>query len=958
MAAARGYARRFGGALGLGAEDGLLLAQETSLRGAGRTVRFRQSVQGLPVVGGELVVGLDRANNLKSLSGEATRALAEVAPAQVSAKAAARVAEASSRGHHGRAGTLLAGEPRLWFYDPQVFDVEDPTGAGPVWRIEVSDGFAVRDLVLVDAVTGRVRLRVEEVNAADRVVCDRQNAPFAGVEVDCRSVAYARTEAGPESAVLDVEAAFAHAGATADLYADVTGRDLGDFAGVDIGDGPKLRSTVRVCVPGEQCPWPNAFWNGRGMYYGQGYAGADDIVGHELTHAVIDKTAGLFYHYQSGAISESVADVFGELVDLRYGDDAGDRAWTIGEDVPGGAMRDMADPGAFDEPDRMTSPLYVADPFGMDAGGVHTNSGVGNKAAHLIAEGGDFNGQTITGLDAGQATKPKTAAIYWAALQLLTSASDYQDLYWVLPQACRQLASANAVGIVAGDCEQVVKAVTATEMHLQPVTADTAAHEAARCPASSVETPVFVDDFEQDSGAWSRAGVWQSTPNADMPSYATSGTRSYFGWDPDPYLYGDPADSPLTLKTIDVPASGRAFLWFAHAYLFEWYDDGAAGRRYVDGGRVEYSTDNGMTWANTADLPWVNGPDKPLTPGATGSYPGFGGDSHGYTSSRLDLSSLAGQSVRLRWRITGDHYNSSGLGWWLDDVSVHTCRSRTPSAPTQLQAQSGSGTVALHWLAPGWPGTGISGYRITTDSAQQPVAVAADTVRTKLSGLKPGVTYRVQVRALNVAGQSGAAATTVVAGTKTTISGPSKVRYGTRAIISGTLKRVDVDEGLWGNIVRLYRRPAMGGAWALVEAKGASYNGGYAFRVTPTVHSRYRTVFAGIGSTLGSRSAEVVTQVQPRLSARLSRGSVKRGAAASISGRAEPAMTGDRLFLQRRAGTGYGKWATIKSLRLAGLNYKFGLPTGKRGIFIYRVSKPAGSQRLAGYSTGNRLRVY
>ena len=53
------------------------------------------------------------------------------------------------------------------------------------------------------------------------------------------------------------------------------------------------------------------------MVFGAGYAGADDVVGHELTHGYVEHTSGLFSLHQSGAINESVADTIGEIVDHR-----------------------------------------------------------------------------------------------------------------------------------------------------------------------------------------------------------------------------------------------------------------------------------------------------------------------------------------------------------------------------------------------------------------------------------------------------------------------------------------------------------------------------------------------------------------------------------------------------------------------------------------------------------------
>ena len=58
-------------------------------------------------------------------------------------------------------------------------------------------------------------------------------------------------------------------------------------------------------------PMDNAFWNGRVMAYGDGdvffkpLAGALDVAGHEMTHGVIEHSAGLVYQFQSGALNES-----------------------------------------------------------------------------------------------------------------------------------------------------------------------------------------------------------------------------------------------------------------------------------------------------------------------------------------------------------------------------------------------------------------------------------------------------------------------------------------------------------------------------------------------------------------------------------------------------------------------------------------------------------------------------
>ena len=76
----------------------------------------------------------------------------------------------------------------------------------------------------------------------------------------------------------------------------------------------------------------NAFWTGSVMGFGDGelYAGALDVVGHELTHAVIQYSANLIYQNQPGALNESFADIFGEMIEART---AGRPDWLVGQQL-------------------------------------------------------------------------------------------------------------------------------------------------------------------------------------------------------------------------------------------------------------------------------------------------------------------------------------------------------------------------------------------------------------------------------------------------------------------------------------------------------------------------------------------------------------------------------------------------------------------------------------------------
>jgi Zn-dependent metalloprotease len=476
-AAADEFVDRYGQVLGPGE---LVTTSATPRLDGGVALRFRQEVDGIPVVGGEASVQVAPdggvLSSLADLSADAPRLVPPTST--VSGGVARRAAvEATARDTGADPSTLAATAPAQWIYDPAVLGPPSPLGPRLTWRVEVTsaDG-TVDQLVLIDAERGGAVLSFSQLaDGLERRICDAAN--IRGPQ-PC-SAPYARIEGQPPvpggGGADEVNLAYTYAGHTYDFFLDHFGRD-----GID-GAGSAIRIKVRYCStePASPCPYANAFWSPAydQAIFGQGYARADDVVAHELTHGVTEATANLYYWYQSGAISESMSDVFGELVDQTNGtgrDGAGFR-WRIGEDLPGGSLRHMATPTAspYLDPDRMTSSLYAADPTGIDAGGVHTNSGVGNRAAALITAGGTLNGQTVQGLGID-----KTAAVYYETLTaMLTSASDYADLAVALPQACRNLIG-EAAGITETDCTQVDKAVLATEMATQPTTPGAAAPEA------------------------------------------------------------------------------------------------------------------------------------------------------------------------------------------------------------------------------------------------------------------------------------------------------------------------------------------------------------------------------------------------------------------------------------------------------------------------------------------------
>ena len=271
---------RYGDALGLtDGDSGMRTVSRHTAVSGDTVVRFGQTVEGLPVIGGQVVVSVDPDGGTSSIL-STTSTLTRAAGARVDRAAAAATAVAiTARTEHRPATSLRANGGSLAVFDPATFGVPGDQTAHTVRQFEVSNGTDVRETVLVDAVTGQVVLHLDDVQTAiNRKVCDQKNVRRA--EADCSSGA-ARGEVGT-STVADVNKAFDLTGEVSQFYHDIgLGTDLTDLIGFGPSGSKTLGSTVRFCEPsstGSECPLQNAFWNGSQMFYGAGFAGADDVV--------------------------------------------------------------------------------------------------------------------------------------------------------------------------------------------------------------------------------------------------------------------------------------------------------------------------------------------------------------------------------------------------------------------------------------------------------------------------------------------------------------------------------------------------------------------------------------------------------------------------------------------------------------------------------------------------------
>ncbi|SEM32232.1 Por secretion system C-terminal sorting domain-containing protein [Chryseobacterium taichungense] len=192
-----------------------------------------------------------------------------------------------------------------------------------------------------------------------------------------------------------------------------------------------------------------------------------DIAGHEYSHLIIGRNGmgGLNYQAESGALNESIADMFGTAIEFYSGVNPN---WTVGEGIPkpviGTFIRSMSNPNSgpavlgSQQPDTYLGTYWAstAPPYDntTDFGGVHTNSGVGNYWFYLLSMGGSGtndigNAFNVTGISIQKAEK----IIYRTLTTYLTPNSSYIDAYNGTKQAVTDL-----YGATSNEQNQNVKA--------------------------------------------------------------------------------------------------------------------------------------------------------------------------------------------------------------------------------------------------------------------------------------------------------------------------------------------------------------------------------------------------------------------------------------------------------------------------------------------------------------------
>jgi Zn-dependent metalloprotease len=430
-----------------------------------RTVKFRQTLNGVPVYGTLVTVELDQDNSLVSLDSSLGQPdvdpVASVSPAD---------AVAAAGRHPGFKSSLEGIVPQLhYWYDPAaskwrlvyilenvrvavdqetMSDEDRNSGLEPPryvdYIVDAHEGAVVSVAPRTPSAAGVEQTATDGFGVERTFLCEQDGDGFAlrdpvhNVHTFDFGFRDPTTDGGlpgdgcvnPPDWAPEAVSAHANAVAVADFLRTVLLRDnIDDMGGVMV-------STIN-CVVEEDSPgpkqWVNAFWSPdlRQMVYGQVLVDGElrslsinvDVVAHEIFHGVTDSTARLEYQFQSGALNESYSDIFGTIVANRGADDARQWDWELGERLlPGNRpFRDLSDPTLFDQPAHMDDYQDLPNTQAGDWGGVHVNSGIHNKAAFLVLTSEDHAGDLVM-------TPDEVAAVFYLALsQRLSQTSQFID---------------------------------------------------------------------------------------------------------------------------------------------------------------------------------------------------------------------------------------------------------------------------------------------------------------------------------------------------------------------------------------------------------------------------------------------------------------------------------------------------------------------------------------------------
>ena len=398
-----------------------------------RHFRYTQTHNGLPVIGGDLIVHVDVKGAIYAVNGTARGDI----PVDLGANPVSQSAALGTIAQDARFSGLATTGTRLVYIqtdDGEVHKAYETTVTGARGQDPV------RDKVYVDLGTGAIVADYPQIHFAE----NRKDYSLGGGTTLPGTLK--RSEGQAATTDTDINAAYDGTGDAYEAYQNFFGRDSWNNA------GGVLASSVHYSQ--NYC---NAYWDGSQMVYGDGdssqgcapLARSVDVTAHELTHGVTQSESNLNYSGESGGMNEAMSDIFGAFVEAwTDGGKTGTLAvstdtWLVGEDIISGGLRFMCDPAA----DGASKDYWTSSVGSVD---VHYSSGIGNLAFCLLSKGGMH--------PRGKSTVPVPALgmdkairlFYKAQTDYLTSTSKYAQVRTAMEQAATALgydqATKDAVG--------------------------------------------------------------------------------------------------------------------------------------------------------------------------------------------------------------------------------------------------------------------------------------------------------------------------------------------------------------------------------------------------------------------------------------------------------------------------------------------------------------------------------
>jgi|CXWL01.1.fsa_nt_gi Zn-dependent metalloprotease len=367
--------------------------------------------------------------------------------------------------------------------------------------------------------------------------------------------------------------------------------------------------------------------------------------------------------------------------------------WLMGEDVGGGALRDMWNPVCFNNPGKVTDNLQYVCGTG-DNGGVHTNSGVPNHAFALLVDGGTYNGHTVVAIGRAKASK----LIYQAQTLHQGAATDFSDHADAMELSCTELIGTTPIdpwgGAVtafdAADCTAVQEAMLAVAMRSEPTFCNFQPLLAQSPPAlctTGFAYASFNYGFEGGASGWT-VSRRNTAPTFDARDWSVDGTlpgsRAGNAFQaPDPNIGNCTSIDETGVLVLDSPTFVMPIAGAVPRLAFDQY---VASEATFDGGNVKISV-NGGPYTVLAPSAFGYNPQTGAlaTSGAGNTNPmqaeqawhGTDGGSNSGTWGRTISNSAgiaaAGQPFKLRYEFGSDGCGGTDLGWWVDDIKVYTC---------------------------------------------------------------------------------------------------------------------------------------------------------------------------------------------------------------------------------------------------------------------------------------------